>query len=175
MELSLLRLRSIISRRKHCTLSVTNHNCQIGCPSLDALGTRPNSLLSFLDRSWFLEHWLNSKCKVCTDKYRSSSPLMTELLACGPDVRSLTRFCFTFQTKQASRVFCHLRRCCLLSSRCTNSALPSFHNPRTRTKWNTGTIQFRFRLGNILIFWLNNSRKDTGLVPSPTGLLDLYV
>ena len=167
-----------ISRRKHCILRVTSHTCQVGCPSVGALSTRPNSLLSSLNRSWFLEHWLNGKCKVCTDKYRSSSPLMAELLACSWSCYMSDPwqgFVLHSRHKQAPGIFCHPHTLCLLSSPCTNTALCSFRNARTWTKWNNSTIQFRFSLGNILIFWLNNSRKDTGLVLNPTGLLAVCI
>lgn len=158
-------------RRKHCILFVTNRSCQVHSRSWEEQHSGPNSAV-FSGRSWFPEAPLSSTCKVCTDKYRSTS-LMAKSLSARQSCFCKSRFCFTFYIEAGSQNLYLPRDSQGQLSLC--KPLASSQDPRTWAKCSDDTAQFRFCLGNLLIFWLSCSRKDTGLVLSPTGLLDLCI
>lgn len=68
------------ARRKHCILFVTNLSCQVHSQLWEERHAGPNSAV-FPGCSWFPEVPLNSMCKVCTDKYRSTSLIAKSLSA----------------------------------------------------------------------------------------------
>lgn len=135
------------------------------------------------DCSWFLKHWLNGKEKICADKYRSFSSIDGWIAAMQPaelqHVISLTRLCLTFQTWAGSGTppSHSSSQAQLPPGKVGEERVgpPSLPNLRSWSKRNNSTIQFRFSLRNILIFWLNTSRKDIGLVLNSAGLLDLCI
>lgn len=158
------------ARRKHCILFVTNLSCQVHSRSWEERHAGPNSAV-FPGRSWFPEAPLNNTYKICTDKYRSTSLIAKSLSASQSFFKS--RFCFTFYTEAGSQNLCLPHDSQHQLSLC--KPLASSQDPRTWAKCSDDTAKFCFCLGNLLIFWLSCSRKDTGLVLSPTGLLDLCI
>lgn len=158
-------------RRKHCILFVTNHSCQVHSQFWEELHAGPNSAI-FPGRSWFPEAPLNGTRKVCTDKYRSASLMAKSLSAARAS--SCQGFVLHSEQKQAHRTSAsHMTP--NTSFPCTNPSPPPPKIQGLWAKFSDDTAQFHFCLGNLLIFWLSSSRKDTGLVPSPNGLLDLCI